>query len=52
MLVGKDVQVFPVTKLPADQIKDTNGAGDAFVGGMPGLNFNIYMLFIITEIVF
>lgn len=30
---GTDVQEFPVTKLSAEQIKDTNGAGDAFVGG-------------------
>jgi adenosine kinase len=26
-------KIFPVTKLSSDQIVDTNGAGDAFVGG-------------------
>jgi len=30
---GKELQTFPVIKLSADQIIDTNGAGDAFVGG-------------------
>ncbi|ODM94146.1 Adenosine kinase 2 [Orchesella cincta] len=30
---GSKVQEFPVQKLSADKIKDTNGAGDAFVGG-------------------
>jgi len=30
---GNRVLVYPVTKLPAEKIKDTNGAGDAFVGG-------------------
>lgn len=29
---GKTTE-FPVQKLSADQIVDTNGAGDAFVGG-------------------
>ena len=28
-----DVKEYPVEKLAADQIVDTNGAGDAFVGG-------------------
>lgn len=28
-----EVQVFPVDPLPADKLVDTNGAGDAFVGG-------------------
>jgi adenosine kinase len=32
-LAGKELQTFPVIKLSADQIIDTNGAGDAFVGG-------------------
>lgn len=27
------VQQFPVTQLKEEQIKDTNGAGDAFTGG-------------------
>ena len=27
------VQAFPVIALPADKLVDTNGAGDAFVGG-------------------
>jgi adenosine kinase len=27
------VSVFPVTRVPADKLVDTNGAGDAFVGG-------------------
>jgi len=30
---GSEVNEFPVTKLTSEQIKDTNGAGDAFVGG-------------------
>ncbi len=33
VVTGSEVQEFPVTKLTPDQIKDTNGAGDAFVGG-------------------
>ena len=28
-----NVSEIPITKLPQDQIVDTNGAGDAFVGG-------------------
>ncbi|KAL4459058.1 hypothetical protein ABPG75_013923 [Micractinium tetrahymenae] len=27
------IQKFPVTRVPADKLVDTNGAGDAFVGG-------------------
>jgi len=30
---GKAIQTFPVIKLAAEEIVDTNGAGDAFVGG-------------------
>ncbi|CAL8106560.1 unnamed protein product [Orchesella dallaii] len=30
---GSDVQQFPVQALSDEKIKDTNGAGDAFVGG-------------------
>ena len=41
-ILGKTAQVFQVTKLPAEQIKDTNGAGDAFVGGI----FNSFIIFI------
>ena len=35
MIVVEDGKVlqFPVTSLPKDKIVDTNGAGDAFVGG-------------------
>lgn len=35
VLVAKDGKVteYPVTKLPEDKLVDTNGAGDAFVGG-------------------
>ena len=29
------VQEFPATKLPDEKLIDTNGAGDAFVGGRP-----------------
>lgn len=29
------VQTFPVIPITKDQIRDTNGAGDAFVGGTP-----------------
>lgn len=28
-----EITEFPVTKLPAEKVVDTNGAGDAFVGG-------------------
>ena len=28
-----EVTLFPVTTLPSEKIVDTNGAGDAFVGG-------------------
>lgn len=45
VVTGSEVQEFPVTKLTPDQIKDTNGAGDAFVGGKHRIhhipNFNI-----------
>uniref|UniRef100_A0A2M4AQW4 Adenosine kinase n=1 Tax=Anopheles triannulatus TaxID=58253 RepID=A0A2M4AQW4_9DIPT len=30
---GTSIREFPVQKLPAEEIVDTNGAGDAFVGG-------------------
>lgn len=30
------VKVFPVAKLPSEQIVDTNGAGDCFAGGFLG----------------
>ena len=30
---GGKIAKFPVTKIPADKLVDTNGAGDAFVGG-------------------
>lgn len=30
---SNSVEEFPITRLPAEQIVDTNGAGDAFVGG-------------------
>lgn len=30
---GEPVQEFPIPALTKDQIVDTNGAGDAFVGG-------------------
>ena len=30
------MQVYPVAKLPADQIVDTNGAGDMFAGAFVG----------------
>lgn len=35
VLVAKDgtVTVYPVVKLPEEKVVDTNGAGDAFVGG-------------------
>ena len=28
-----EVKLFPVTQLPEKELKDTNGAGDAFTGG-------------------
>ena len=31
--LGGAVQSFPVTRVPEDKLVDTNGAGDAFVGG-------------------
>ena len=31
--VGGRIQTFPVTRVPQDKLVDTNGAGDAFVGG-------------------
>lgn len=31
--LGGRIQKFPVTRVPADKLVDTNGAGDAFVGG-------------------
>ena len=30
------MQIYPVAKLSADQIVDTNGAGDMFAGGFIG----------------
>ncbi|XP_031434502.1 adenosine kinase isoform X3 [Clupea harengus] len=33
MAEGKDVEMFPVLKIDQSKIVDTNGAGDAFVGG-------------------
>lgn len=35
VLVAKDnsIIVFPATRLPPEKVIDTNGAGDAFVGG-------------------
>ena len=30
---GGKVQVYPVSRIPREQIVDTNGAGDSFVGG-------------------
>ena len=35
VILAKDntITEFPVTKLPAEKVIDTNGAGDAFVGG-------------------
>lgn len=30
---GNNLIEYPVTKLTIDEIRDTNGAGDAFVGG-------------------
>lgn len=33
LAVGGRVREFPVIALPADKIVDTNGAGDAYVGG-------------------
>jgi adenosine kinase len=32
-LKGDEIREFPVPKIPSEQIIDTNGAGDAFVGG-------------------
>ena len=31
--VASQVKTYPVIKLPKEQLVDTNGAGDAFVGG-------------------
>lgn len=33
---GSVVKVFPVAKLDAEEIVDTNGAGDCFAGGFIG----------------
>lgn len=33
---GQDAKVYPVDKIEASQIVDTNGAGDAFCGGFVG----------------
>lgn len=35
VIMAKDNEIFefPVTKLPEEKVVDTNGAGDAFVGG-------------------
>lgn len=33
LVEGDTVSLVPVTKLPKEQIVDTNGAGDAFTGG-------------------
>lgn len=35
MIVAKDGEIteFPVQQIPEDKLTDTNGAGDAFVGG-------------------
>ncbi len=41
-----NVKEFPVTPLPQEKIVDTNGAGDAFVGGkLEYHNSNFYVLF-------
>ena len=34
VVVGTAVAEYPVNILPKDKIVDTNGAGDAFVGGL------------------
>jgi adenosine kinase len=31
--IASQVKTYPVIKLPKEQLVDTNGAGDAFVGG-------------------
>lgn len=33
LLLGDEVKVFPVLDIDQNDIVDTNGAGDAFVGG-------------------
>ncbi|BGP14899.1 adenosine kinase [Rhodosporidiobolus nylandii] len=35
-LIDENPKTYPVSKLPADKIVDTNGAGDAFAGGFLG----------------
>ena len=32
-IMASQVKTYPVIKLPKEQLVDTNGAGDAFVGG-------------------
>lgn len=34
--VNRDLQKYPVLKVAAEEIVDTNGAGDAFAGGLVG----------------
>lgn len=43
LLAGEKVETFPVIEIDKKDIVDTNGAGDAFVGGtVPnGLNRNV-----------
>jgi adenosine kinase len=40
VLVAKDGSIteYPIIKLPEDKVIDTNGAGDAFVGGSYEMN--------------
>lgn len=33
VLLDGSVSQYPVTKIPTSKIVDTNGAGDAFIGG-------------------
>ena len=38
VVVGTGITEYPITPLPQEKIVDTNGAGDAFVGGLPFKN--------------
>lgn len=41
VVLGDKVETFPVLKIDSKDIVDTNGAGDAFVGGKFNIRLNI-----------
>lgn len=46
------ITLYPVPKIPTDNIVDTNGAGDAFIGGKIYLNKKNQLVIYILKIFF